>query len=386
MAGPLKLRSGILSGLPALAIREPAFTTDRPRLYVGSAAGNRLVGILEKVDATAAPGVNDDSGDGYSRGTRWVDTVTDKVYLCADDTVGAAVWTEVSSAGGIADGDTLATGLTFPNTGLKIRDTNDTHSLTVALGSNLTANRTLTLSTGDAARALNISAADVTVSTFGASLVDDANAAEVQDTIGGTTIGKALFTLANPSAIRYPRINADNSITALTAALLTADLSVLVAAGGTAAKGLAPAPGATSHVNHPWYLGDDAAYHHVPGVIAVAPAAADETTTANATPADLTTVQSVTFTLDAGGNVIVFGCANYYDTASAQSAFLYANVNGTDTAISGSTTNGANFLEMLVGCHYATLGAGAHTIKLRYLVAGGTGHFRWRMLIVLRAP
>lgn len=103
MAGPLKLRSGLLAGLPALAVREPAFTTDRPRLYVGSAAGNRLVGLLEKVDATAAPGVNDDSGDGYSRGTRWVDTVTDKVYLCADDTVGAAVWKEVTSTSGFAE-------------------------------------------------------------------------------------------------------------------------------------------------------------------------------------------------------------------------------------------------------------------------------------------
>lgn len=103
MAGPLKLRSGLLAGLPALAVREPAFTTDRPRLYVGSAAGNRLVGLLEKVDALVAPGVNDDSGDGYSRGTRWVDTVTDKVYICADDTVGAAVWKEVPLASGFAE-------------------------------------------------------------------------------------------------------------------------------------------------------------------------------------------------------------------------------------------------------------------------------------------
>lgn len=35
--------------------------------------------------------------------------------------------------------------------------------------------------------------------------------------IGATTVGANLFTLANPSAITFPRINADNSVSALTA-------------------------------------------------------------------------------------------------------------------------------------------------------------------------
>lgn len=35
--------------------------------------------------------------------------------------------------------------------------------------------------------------------------------------IGGTTIGKSMFTLANPSAITFPRFNADNTVSALSA-------------------------------------------------------------------------------------------------------------------------------------------------------------------------
>ena len=35
--------------------------------------------------------------------------------------------------------------------------------------------------------------------------------------LGGTTIGQNMFTLTNPSAIRFPRFNADNTISALTA-------------------------------------------------------------------------------------------------------------------------------------------------------------------------
>lgn len=45
----------------------------------------------------------------------------------------------------------------FPNTGLSISDTNASHQLTIAPGSDLTAARTLTITTGDAARTLTLS-------------------------------------------------------------------------------------------------------------------------------------------------------------------------------------------------------------------------------------
>lgn len=98
MAVTLKLRRGVVSGLPALATGEPGYTTDQPRVYVGSAGGNQLVGLLHKIDAVVPPTVNDDSGDGFSRGSVWVDAAADAVYVCSDNAVGAAVW---ERAGGI---------------------------------------------------------------------------------------------------------------------------------------------------------------------------------------------------------------------------------------------------------------------------------------------
>jgi len=50
----------------------------------------------------AAPGVNDDSGDGYSVGTRWVDTTNDRAYICMDASAGAAIWHELQRKANLA--------------------------------------------------------------------------------------------------------------------------------------------------------------------------------------------------------------------------------------------------------------------------------------------
>jgi hypothetical protein len=47
---------------------------------------------LNKVNATAAPTANDDSGDGYGVGSVWVNVTTDVAYVCVDATLTAAVW------------------------------------------------------------------------------------------------------------------------------------------------------------------------------------------------------------------------------------------------------------------------------------------------------
>jgi hypothetical protein len=54
---------------------------------------------------------------------------------------------------------TLITNAPFANTGLKIKDTNASHNLTLAPGSNITADRTLTVTTGDQNVTLNLSGA-----------------------------------------------------------------------------------------------------------------------------------------------------------------------------------------------------------------------------------
>lgn len=53
--------------------------------------------------ATTAPTSSDDSADGYSKGSLWINTSTSKGYLCVNNTAGAAVWKEIASATGSGD-------------------------------------------------------------------------------------------------------------------------------------------------------------------------------------------------------------------------------------------------------------------------------------------
>ena len=68
---------------------------------VNSASGSNIV---DKLDATTAPGVTDDSNAKYKVGSKWVDVVADTVYVCVDATIGAAVWKDVSATGGSGSG------------------------------------------------------------------------------------------------------------------------------------------------------------------------------------------------------------------------------------------------------------------------------------------
>lgn len=71
---------------------------------------------------------------------------------------------------------------------LGVRDSDGSHVLSIAAGSNLTANRVFTLTTGDAARTLDVSAGNVTISTAGANLIDDTDASAQRTTLGLGTI------------------------------------------------------------------------------------------------------------------------------------------------------------------------------------------------------
>ena len=62
--------------------------------YVDDNSGS---GAQSKLDATTAPTINDDSGDGYSISSIWIDVTNDLIYQCADATLGAAVWKNLSS-------------------------------------------------------------------------------------------------------------------------------------------------------------------------------------------------------------------------------------------------------------------------------------------------
>jgi len=66
--------------------------------------GVRIDQRLHKFDGTTAPTADEDSADGYSVGSVWIDVSADVVYLCSDSTPGAAVWANVTGSGGDVTG------------------------------------------------------------------------------------------------------------------------------------------------------------------------------------------------------------------------------------------------------------------------------------------
>lgn len=123
----------------------------------------------------------------------------------------------------------IPTIITIPNTGLHILDTNGTHDLIIAPGSNITADRTLTVTTGDNNRTLDISAASVTISTAGAALVDDADAAAQR-----TTLSAAARTQTEMFSIVVPVVENKNiDVIIQSSYALTITKIKTVAASGT---------------------------------------------------------------------------------------------------------------------------------------------------------
>lgn len=151
------------------------------------------------------------------------------IYYVTDEQVTerstGAAWEDVSDGGaGISDGDTLATGLTFPNTGLHILDTNASHDLILAPGSNITADRTLTLTTGDANRSLTLPVIGTVGITIdgGGSAITTGTKGYVECPFAGTIVqatvlldqsGSIVIDVWKDTYANYPPTDAD-SITA----------------------------------------------------------------------------------------------------------------------------------------------------------------------------
>lgn len=57
---------------------------------VFTAAGGSVP--IDNYAATGAPGTGDDSADGYSVGSVWIDVTGDDAYICLDSTAGSAAW------------------------------------------------------------------------------------------------------------------------------------------------------------------------------------------------------------------------------------------------------------------------------------------------------
>lgn len=65
------------------------------------------------------------------------------------------------------------------------------------------------------------------------------DAAGTRTALGATTVGGNLLTLANPSAVTFPRINADNTVTARTAVQLLGDIGGAASGANTDITSLA---------------------------------------------------------------------------------------------------------------------------------------------------
>lgn len=84
-------------------------------LYLSSRWRSWNQGRKHSLAKTAAPGTGDDSLDGYSVGSVWIDTTADKAYICLDATSTAAVWTETTQSGGGGSNHNMLDGSVHPD-------------------------------------------------------------------------------------------------------------------------------------------------------------------------------------------------------------------------------------------------------------------------------
>lgn len=159
------------------------------------------------------------------------DGTTDPVLATITGTSNQITITNAAGSITLSIPDTAA--ITFSNAGLHVLDTNASHDLIITPGSNLTADRILTITTGDAARG-------ITISATGTVMIGD----------GGTT--KCWFYLnAAPTGWTIDNTPADALL------CVKGGTAAFNAAGGTQA-GTWTQPNHTHTHNHKWYKPNDA--------------------------------------------------------------------------------------------------------------------------------
>lgn len=132
---------------------------------------------------------------------------TDNAVVRFDSTTGKLIQDSVVT---IADTTGLIAGARFANAGLGIEDTNASHLLVLTPGSDLTANRVLTLTTGDAARTLTLggnatlNGGTVTSGTHSGTNTGDQTITLTGD-VTGTGTGSFAATIAN-DAVTYAKM------------------------------------------------------------------------------------------------------------------------------------------------------------------------------------
>jgi hypothetical protein len=106
----LKNNSGVLQVRNAGDSADAGLKASALTLSAGASANASLEGDgsgvaswkKHNLSASVAPTVNDDSGDGYSVGSRWLIPVSLKEYVCLNPAVSAAVWLDLTAVGGVS--------------------------------------------------------------------------------------------------------------------------------------------------------------------------------------------------------------------------------------------------------------------------------------------
>lgn len=192
------------------------------------------------------------------------------------------------------------------------------------------------------------------------------------------------FTGSGTAAVNDFTAAGRSMVGAASAAAQTALLSAFVAAGGSAAKGLVPAPGSTARATWPHVLGDAGAFINMTPRYLGGSFVTTDQGTSSTSATDLTTVQSVSFTLDETSNVLALTfCNAYHTTSAAISLVSYSYDGSTATQTSLVSAPAANYLASLCGATlHSSVSSGSKTFKMQFSVASGTGNFRNRAYLL----
>lgn len=188
---------------------------------------NGGIGGLNNPTATSDPGVTDDSDDGYNTGSIWVNTTSDTVFICVDDSVGAAIWVtnQLNDAG-----LTSIAGLTTSADQMIYTTASDVYATTA-----LTPFARTVLDDTTASDVLTT----LGVSTYAKTLLDDADAATARTTLGlGTISTQAASSVAITGGTISGATITGGSIsgTTITGGSISGMTDIAIADGGTGAS------------------------------------------------------------------------------------------------------------------------------------------------------
>lgn len=231
---------------------------------------------------------------------------------------------------------------------------------------------------------------------------------QARTSLGATTVGANLFTLSNPSAITFPRINADNTVSTLSAS----DFRTAIGAGtgdGTVTSVSATSPvassgGATPTISLSSAYGDTlnpyasktakfvlAAPNAANGVPTFRALVASDIPTLNqnttGTAANVTGTVAVAnggtgATSLASGNILIGSGTSAVEastlltkSAAVTSGTYIKGIGYADTVVSLGNTGTAVNLDVVNGGVFTATLTGSATITLRYPVASGASSF-----------